>query len=617
MPALGKINKMNPDELKMLKRRTDLAAALVIALVIILVLRLWFLQIQNGGEYLERSERNRVRVQQLVAPRGNLLDRHGEVLVTNRPRFNVIWLRDDAPHPEEVVKKLAPILEMDISDILDQIRAGADQPRFIPTRLKEGVDWGTVVQIENNAFSLPGVRIEVQPSRDYLYGNLASHLVGYLGEINSKELASLKGEGYLAGDPIGKMGLEKIYEKELRGEKGRSFVEVDVRGFAQKQLKMQEPTSGNDLMLTLDLAMQQAAEEGLQGQAGAVVAMEVHSGRLLALASAPRLPLDKFIGGIPSRVWRQLLGDVRSPLLNKPVQGQYAPGSTYKIITAIAALEEGVVTPETTHYCGGSIYFGGRRYHCWKRGGHGHTNLKSALTESCDVYFYQVGQGLGVDTIARYARMLGLGRKTGVELEHEKEGLIPTAAWKKERYGESWQDGETMSIAIGQGFNLVTPLQLTRMMAAVANGGRIYRPLLVSGILDLEGKLIKEFLPTLDQDVTAIRNSTWQLVREGLESAVMGRRGTGKASRLGNITVAGKTGTSQVVRLSHVEDLEGDGIPYKYRDHAWFTAYAPADAPEIVVTVLVEHGGGGGSVAAPVAREVFAAYFRQQGRLEE
>lgn len=610
--SLGNINKMDPAELKMLKKRTDAASAIVLLVVTLLVLRLWHLQIQQGGEYLQRSESNRIRIQQLAAPRGNLLDRDGEIIVTNRPRFNVIWIREDAPHPDEVIKQLARILDLDIAELLDRIRAGADQPRFLPTRLKEDIDWRTLVQIENNSFNLPGVQIEVQPSRDYHHGNMASHLVGYLGEINRQELDQLREQGYRSGDPIGKMGIEKLFEPYLRGEKGRSYVEVDVRGFAQKQLQSQEPLPGNDLHLTLDIGLQQVAEDALRERAGAIVMMEVNSGRLLALASAPELPLDKFVGGIPSPVWRGLLDDQRAPLLNKPVQGQYAPGSTYKIVTALAALEEGVITPETTHFCNGSIIFRGRRYHCWQRRGHGRVDLMDAMTKSCDVYFYQVGQQLGVDTLARYARLLGLGRLSGIILEHEKAGLIPTAAWKLQRHREPWQEGETLSVAIGQGFNLTTPIQVARMTAAVANGGRLYRPKLVSAIVDPEGKVLREFAPELEQDVTSIRNSNWELLRKSLELAVHGERATGRAARVRDIRVAGKTGTSQVVKLAHIEQFEDDEIPYQFRDHAWFTAYAPADKPEVVVTVLIEHGGGGGSVAAPVAKDLFEAYFQQQ-----
>lgn len=609
---LGNINKMDPAELTVLKKRIDAATAIMLLIVGILVLRLWHLQIQQGSEYQQRSESNRIRVQQLAAPRGNLLDRHGETLVTNRPRFNVIWIRDDTPHASEVVRQLASIIDLDTTQILDRIRAGANQPRYIPTRIKEDIDWPTLVTIENNSFNLPGVQIEVQPHRDYRYHNMASHLVGYLGEISRQELEQHRGGDYRQGDYIGKMGLEKLFDTYLRGEKGRKYVEVDVHGFAQKQLQMQEPLPGNDLQLTLDLEMQRAAEAGLKDRAGAVVAMEVDTGRLLTLASAPTLPLDAFSGGISRSVWQELLDDRRAPLVNKPIQSQYPPASTYKMVTAMAALEEDIITADSTFYCGGSTVFQGHRYHCWKREGHGHVDLERGMAESCDVYFYQLGQRLGVDTLARYAQKLGLGRKTGVVLEHEKDGLVPTREWKRRRFNEPWQDGETLSVSIGQGFNLVTPIQVTRMTAAVANGGRFYRPLLVTGIIDPEGEVLREFQPELEEETPA-RDSTWKLLQKSLEAAVMNEQATGRSARIEDITVAGKTGTAQVVRLAQVELFEDeDDIPYHFRHHAWFTAYAPAEDPEVAVTVLVEHGGGGGAEAAPVAKEVLEAYFRQQ-----
>lgn len=605
---LGNINKIDPAELNLLKKRIDIVSAVVIFFVVILVVRLWHLQIQQGAEYARLSEVNRIRTQYLAAPRGNILDRNGEVIISNRPRFNVVWIREDAPHPDEVIKQLATLLELDISELLDRIRAGADQPRYIPTRLKEDVDWKTLVQIENNSFNLPGVQIEVLPSRDYLYENMASHMIGYLGEINRQELDERKAEGYLAGDQIGKMGVEKLFEPYLRGEKGYSLVEVDVHGFAQKQLQIHEPLPGGDLRLTLDIKIQHAAEEAMGDKAGAVVVMEVNTGRLLALLSAPALPLNKFVGGIPAPVWRGLLDDPKTPLINKPIQGQYPPGSTYKIITALAGLEEKIITPDTVHYCPGFLNFGNRRYGCWKKGGHGAVNLNRAISESCDVYFYQVGQKLGVDTLARYAAMFGLGRKSGIKLEHEKDGLVPTSEWKLRRHREPWQDGETMSVAIGQGFNLTTPLQVTRMTAAVATGGKLFRPLLVDSVRDQDGKVVATFPPELESTMTA-RENTWNLVRQGMIDAVNGPSPTARNAKLPGIIVAGKTGTAQVVKLAHFEHLKGDAIPYRFRDHAWFTSYAPADKPEIAVTVLVEHGGGGGSVAAPVAKAVLKSYF--------
>ncbi|MGV1099999.1 penicillin-binding protein 2 [Thiovibrio sp. JS02] len=608
---LAKINKIDPAELKMLKKRLDIATAIITFFIAILVSRLWFLQIHSGTDYAKMSESNRIRIQDIAAPRGNILDRNGKTIITNRPRFNVVWSREDAPNPDEVIKTLAKILDEDISVLLERIRAAADHPRYVPTRLKEDIDWKTLVTIENNHFNLPGVRIEVLPSRDYLYGDFASHTIGYLGEISPAELEEPRYANHQSGDQIGKLGVEKLYEETLKGEKGRHYLEVDVHGFEQRQINLQEPLPGNDLQLTLDIDLQNAAEKAMEGKAGAVVVMEANTGRLLVLCSTPPLRLQEFVGGISSKAWNALLNDPLNPLINKTIQGQYPPGSTFKIVTGLAALSEGVVTPDTVFYCTGSINFGNRRYGCWKKGGHGPVNFHRALVESCDVYFYQVGQKLGVDTIARYGQSMGLGRKTGIDLEHEKSGIAPTAAWKQQRFKEAWQEGETLSVAIGQGFNLTTPLQICQMTAALVNGGVLYRPQLIQTVMDPEGKPVSTFAPEVYGKALGSERAR-TLVREALVDVVNSKSGTAKVVKLDNVLVGGKTGTAQVIRLSHIEGLREQAIPYKYRDHAWFTCFAPAEKPEIAVTVLVEHGLHGGSGAGPIAKTVLARYFEQK-----
>lgn len=611
---LTKINRIDPAELKQLKKRIDIATAVIIFFIALLIARIWFLQIHMGTDYEDMSESNRIRVQDVAAPRGNILDRHERIIITNRPRFNVVWTREDAPDPDAVVKRLAKILDEDISVLLDRIRAGSDHPRYMPTRLKEDIDWKTLVYIENNHYDLPGVQIEVLPSRDYLYDDLAAHIIGYLGEINPAELEKLKADGFEGGDQIGKMGVEKLFENVLRGEKGRNYLEVDVHGFEQRQIKIQEPLPGNDIQLTIDADIQQTAEQALADKAGAVVVLEVNSGKIIALASTPPLRLEDFIGGISSRSWNELLNNPLKPLINKTIQGQYPPGSTYKIITALAALSEKVVTPESVFYCSGSFSFGNRRYGCWKRGGHGAVDLHRALMESCDVYFYNVGQKLGVDTLARYAQRFGLGKETGIELEHEKAGLVPTSDWKLRKYKEPWQEGETLSVAIGQGFNLATPLQICLMTSAIVNGGNLYKPLLIEAVKDPEGTTLREFLPVAV--ASGLGNKEWlELIKDALVAVVNDKHGTGKGAKLKTVAVGGKTGTAQVVRLAQLKDLPEDEIPYKYRDHAWFTAFAPAEKPEIAVTVMIEHGGGGGANAAPVAKLVLERYFELQGAM--
>ena len=425
---------------------------------------------------------------------------------------------------------------------------------------------------------------------------------------------------YRGGDLVGKMGLERLREQDLRGEKGRNYMEVNALGFEQRNLKGLEPLPGNDLRLTLDMEMQKTAEDlmAVEDYAGAVVALEANSGRMLVLASAPALHLDEFVGGISHKAWKGMLENPHHPLVNKLVQGQYPPGSTFKAVTAVAGLAEGVITPESVIYCPGHYRFGNRTYRCWKRGGHGAVNLKRALSESCDVYFYQVGQRLGVDRLAKYAKLFGFGSKTGIEMEHEKPGIVPTTSWKKERYGKSWQEGETLSVAIGQGFDLVTPVQLALMTAALANGGTLYKPAIVEEVRDPDGHVIESFTPQILQRLSG-QGRNLKLVRDGLVEAVNGKRGTGKRASLKDkdIMVGGKTGTAQVVRLKQYMHLREEDIPYKYRDHALFICFAPAENPEIVVAVVVEHGLHGGSAAAPIAGAVLRKYFEIHPRETE
>jgi penicillin-binding protein 2 len=372
------------------------------------------------------------------------------------------------------------------------------------------------------------------------------------------------------------------------------------------------------LHLTLDVELQKIAEEEMaaKNRAGAVVAMEANTGRLLVAASAPELQLEEFVGGISQKAWQGMLDNPLHPLVNKLVQGQYPPASTYKLVTAFAGLSEGIVTPDTTIFCPGHYQFGNRTYRCWKKGGHGSVSFKRAVAESCDVYFYQVGQKLGVDRLARYARMFGLGDKTGVEIEHEKPGLIPTTEWKRKRYNTKWHEGETLSIAIGQGYDLATPLQIALMTSVIANGGTLYKPTVVEQVIDPDGKMTSSFKPEVLSRLSG-QGRNLKLVREGMVEAVNSRRGTGREAQIDSqhgIIVGGKTGTGQVVRLAQYIHLKEEDIPYKYRDHAWFTCFAPASNPEIVVTVMVEHGLHGGSAAAPIAAKILNQYFEDKSK---
>ena len=604
------IPERDDDALDMLKRRLVVVAVIVMIFTALIIARLWYLQVNNGAEYRELAFNNRVRIRQVAAPRGHILDRNGKEIVSNRPSFNVVLIREDSHDIDDVLKRLAGVLHEDISELWKRIRDAAGTPLHIPIVLKEDIPWETLAYLENHNQEFSGIRVEVVPVRVYHYGDLASHVIGYLGVINKKELAAADPDKYSGEDLIGKMGLEKLREDELRGEKGSSSSEVNARGFEQKLLKSEEPLPGDEIRLTLDVDLQQVAESMMdqEEKAGAVVAMEVKTGRVLVAASAPKIHLEDFTGGISTENWNALLDNPKHPLINKVVQGMYPPGSTYKLVTALAGLATGTVTESTIFNCPGHFQLGNRIYMCWKHSGHGAVDLRRAISESCDVYFYNVGLRVGVDVLAEYAHMLGLGQKTGVELEHEKSGLIPTRQWKLKQYKQKWQDGETLSVAIGQGFDLVTPMQVNLMTATVANGGKVFLPQLVESVQDPDGKVVEQFHPKLVRELTGM-GKYLAMIREGMIGVVNGDHGTARSARIDGITVAGKTGSAQVVKLAQYKGMKDEDIPYKYRDHAWFTCFAPAEDPEIAVTVLVEHGLHGGSEAAPVAKAILEKYF--------
>ena len=610
---LEELGEYDDAGLDSLKRRIGLAGLVMLCFVALIFSRLWFLQIYKGDEYRDRSENNRVRMSDLDAPRGNILDRMGREMVTNRPSFNVVFVREDSNDVEKLVKDIASALQLDISVLWGKMREAAGKPLHVPIRLLEDVNWETLAYVENHNQEFPGIRIEVIPSRVYHFENLAAHAIGYLGAISKKELSTRDPAVYSGGDLIGKMGLERLREKDLRGEKGRSSSEVNARGFEQQFLKSLEPLPGNDIQLTLDAKLQKVAESLMSDgdKAGAVVAMEVKTGRMLVLDSNPVLPLNQFVGGISHKNWNALLANDKHPLINKVVQAMYPPGSTYKMITAMAGLAAGSIDPQTVFYCPGHYTFAGRRYHCWKRSGHGAVDLKRALAESCDVYFYQLGLRVGVDRLAKMANKFGLGHRSGIEMENEKGGLTPTKEWKRKKYKSKWQDGETLSVSIGQGFNLVTPLQVCLMTATIANGGTRYKPQVIEKITDPDGHVVMEFEPIVENRLKG-EEKFLKMIREGMEEVVQGQNGTGRKVQIKGITIGGKTGTAQVVRLKQYRGLKEEDIPYKYRDHAWFTCYAPAEDPEIAVTVLVEHGLHGGSGAGPVARALLEEYFAER-----
>jgi len=595
-----------------LTRRFMFLSVAVSAIFLLLVMRLWYLQIIQGESYVRLSEKNRFRYLPVAASRGPVYDRNGVLLVDNRPAFDVAALRQEVEDSDELISAIAGLVDEDPALLAERWREGRRLPAYRPVMLSGDVGRDHMEKVQEQAVSLPGVIVEVKPARLYPFDELAAHLFGHMGEITEAELEKLAPVGYRSGDYIGKSGLERHLEEFLRGDDGQRLLEVDVKGKDLRQTILREPLPGNKVYLTLQHELQRAGEEAFGDQAGAAVALDVHSGEILAMISRPAFSPGLFSRGIRNDQWQQLLENERHPLQYRTIRGQYPPGSTRKIVTVLAALQAGVVTPETTVNCTGKVAVGNREFRCWKKRGHGKTDLKKALRESCDVWFYQASLELGIDKLSEMAFAFGLGAPVGFPLGDDKGGLIPTRDWKRRQLHDAWYDGETVIAAIGQGYVLTTPLQLAVMTAAVANGGTVYRPQVVNRVEDWQGNVLREQQREVLNRVT-LPDEVLAPVRAGLEAVVHEPHGTGGRCRLPGIRVAGKTGTAQVIRMKDDEEETTDGSkPYKHRDHALFVAYAPADAPEIAVAVVVEHGEHGSSAAAPVAREILAAYFGAQ-----
>lgn len=592
-------------------------AVIVLFLAGLLFLRLWFLQMVEGEELRERSEHNRLRLQDLPPWRGMILDRNRQVLVANRPSYDLVEVMEDVTDIPLLARRLAKLLHLEAKNVQAQLEAARTAGQG-QVRVKGDLTWEEMALVETFQPELPGSMIQVQPKREYRQKGRACHVLGYLGEVTESQLKSGRFPNYKMGDSIGKCGIEAAWGKYLRGQRGYRRIEVDAYGRELGQLDRQFPTPGANIVLTLDSRLQQEAEECLEDKAGAIVALDPRSGKILAMASSPFYSPEAFERGLSSYEWQTLSKRKDHPLENRVIKGQYPPGSTFKIVIATAALEEKVITPSTTVECTGVLPFGQHEFHCWRKGGHGSVNVYRALVESCDIFFYQVGRRLGIDRIAKWSKLFGLGAPTGLHLDREMPGLVASPSWKLARFHQPWHEGDTLSIAIGQGYNLTTPLQMAQVVAAIANGGRIFEPQLVEKVESPAGEVISQPEPVIKSQMN-ISPATLALVRKALTGVVNDERGTGKGAQLPYLEVAGKTGTSQVVALEKEKrEKEKRGkTPAHFQNHAWFVAYAPVDAPEIAVAVLVEHGGGGGAVAAPLARRILAAYFPNKAKKAE
>jgi penicillin-binding protein 2 len=570
--------------------RLRLLSGVVVALLVAIAASFWFVQVVQGGYYRDLAENNRLRRLPVKAPRGVIYDRHGRPLVENVPSYNLLLDRSRVRLAEASLEFAGRILGRPAAELRALLERYRAIPEFTPVLLAENLALSQVARFAVENLEHPEFEIDVDHLRLYRHGQQAAHALGYLGETGAEEVR----RGFAPGDLVGKKGVEQAYDTLLRGRGGERVVVVDSRGRVLEEHPAAEP--GHDLHLTLDLELQQEAERYLRERVGAVVALDPRTGEILVMASSPAFDPNLFARRLRPADWHALVTAPHQPLQNRTLQNTYAPGSVFKIVMAMAGLAEGAITPSESVYCGGAATFYGHSFRCWKRAGHGRVNVHQALRDSCDVYFYHLGRQLGVERIARYARLLGLGERAGVDVSGEKAGLVPDEPWSLKVRGYPWYPGETISVAIGQGPLLVTPLQVAVLMAQVANGGRRVTPHLVR---DGAGARPPEPVP--------LPAATLGMVREALR-AVVQERGTGAAAGVTGLEIAGKTSTVQVV--AQKTWTENQALREEHRDHAWFASFAPYADPRLVVVVFIEHGGRGSQAAAPLAKILYETYFR-------
>ncbi|MCB9480243.1 MAG: penicillin-binding protein 2 [Desulfobacteraceae bacterium] len=584
--------------------RLNILLIWISAAFFILGIRLFWLQVIKGENYRKLSVNNSVRIQRIVPARGLIFDRNEKLIVDNRPSFNLKVVPKDVDSIDELLNNLNRIIEIR-DGVEKELKNALIYTPFKAVTIADDIDRNIVAKIETNQFFLPGTFISVEPKRDYLYPGTASHIIGYLGEADTDFLRKKNNIPLRVGDYVGKSGIEKKFEDYLRGEYGGAQVEVNARGKIMQVLSEVSSVPGDNLYLTVDLELQKYAVELLGEEAGSVVAMNPNTGEVLCMASTPTFNENLFVTGMTDAQWKELIENPLRPLENKAIQGKYPPGSIFKMIPAAAGLEEELITPDEKYFCSGRYFYGDRFFRCWNKYGHGNINVKEALIESCDVYFYKLGVKLGVDKLAEYSRLFGLGSKTGIEIENEESGIVPDSKWKMQKFGKSWQGGETLSVVIGQGYNLVTPLQMAVMTSVFANGGSLVKPFLVKKIVGSNGVVIKESKGSVKKEL-GIKKEYLKIINEGLDLVVNSPSGTGFSIKTDKIRIAGKTGTAQVVSSERYKSSKGK--KKRWLPHAWFVAFAPVENPKIAVAVLVEHGEHGSATAAPIAKKIVEKY---------
>jgi penicillin-binding protein 2 len=597
--------KDTDDSARKITRRALFMGGAMTAMVAVLGTRMRYMQVDQADQFRLLAEENRINIRLIPPSRGMIYDRNGKLIAGNEQNYRVVITREDAGDVDLVLRRLASLIPLSPEDIERTMKETERTSPFVPIIVSDRLSWDDLSKIALNTPTLPGVSPEVGLSRVYPTLQDFAHIVGYVGPVSEKDL-----EGEANPDPvmqipkfqIGKIGVERWMEDQLRGTAGNKRIEVNAVGRVMRELARVDGNPGADISLTIDVDLQNYVQTRLGDESAAAVVMDVTNGDLLAISSAPGFDPNLFVRGISQKDYSALTENDHRPLANKAVQGAYPPGSTFKMVTALAALEAGLIDFETKVRCPGFIEFGGTKFHCWKRGGHGAVDLERSLQESCDVFYYEIAQKVGIDKIAEMGRLLGLGQRHDLPMSAISEGVMPNKAWKQESYQKDWRIGDTINASIGQGYVLTTPLQLAVMAARVATG-RAIAPRLIHAI---DGKE----LPSLAAPSLGIDGSNLRAIRAGMFSVINNQRGTAYSARIADasMAMAGKTGTSQVRNISAAERARGvvsnDDLPWERRDHALFVAFAPYEAPKYAVSVVVEHGGGGSAVAAPIARDM-------------
>ena len=590
-----RINKENTEAYQPPRNGIILLEVLITLFFIVFVSRFWILQVHQGADFAKQAQNNHWREERISAPRGRIFDQHGRVLADNRTTYGLSLVRDDIRDLTATLAQVSVWTGVPLEQVEERYRQSRFKVKsFEPLLLATDLDFDLMARIESELYAWPGLEIVVLTKRSYPEKDILAHILGYVAEANERELD--KDADLAMGDLVGKAGLELTQEKKLRGKKGLYDIEVDASGHMVDRFLREEPQSGVDLRLAIDCDIQQACWDALGSQAGSIVVMEPYTGKLRAVVTAPAYDNNLFAEGISHRDWNALRNSPRFPLQNRVIQSVYPPGSVWKLLMAACLMENGI-SPSESVFCGGQAKLGNQIFRCWKHSGHGRQNLEQALVNSCDVYFYLMAERIGIDKIEQYARACGFGQRTGIDLPHEKSGLVPSREWKKRRHKRAWTRGDTYNVSIGQGFTLITPVQIAVYVSGLLNGGEILKPLL----LDTDEKTVRMRIPARPQTISFIVNAMRRTASSG----------TARVVRRTDADMGGKTGTAQVVKLGKTRRKSSE-LSWKERDHAWIATWGRKNDQTYVVIVMVEHGGGGSSVAGPIAAKVYDFLFSEE-----